>query len=47
MLFIYAAGFSLNLLTLFAIVLVIGTVVDNATVDALGGLTPARSPCSS
>lgn len=30
--FIYAAGFSLNLLTLFAIVLVIGTVVDNAIV---------------
>lgn len=30
--FIYAAGFSLNLLTLFALVLVIGTVVDNAIV---------------
>lgn len=30
--FIYVAGFSLNLLTLFAIVLVIGTVVDNAIV---------------
>lgn len=30
--FIFAAGFSLNLLTLFAIVLVIGTVVDNAIV---------------
>lgn len=30
--FIYAAGFSLNLLTLFAVVLVIGTVVDNAIV---------------
>ncbi|MGM9733627.1 MAG: efflux RND transporter permease subunit, partial [Prevotella sp.] len=30
--FIYAVGFSLNLLTLFAIVLVIGTVVDNAIV---------------
>lgn len=30
--FVYAAGFSLNLLTLFAIVLVIGTVVDNAIV---------------
>ncbi|MGN0053698.1 MAG: efflux RND transporter permease subunit [Bacteroides sp.] len=30
--FIYAAGFSLNLLTLFALVLVIGTVVDNSIV---------------
>lgn len=30
--FLYLAGFSLNLLTLFAIVLVIGTVVDNAIV---------------
>ncbi len=30
--FIYAAGFSLNLLTLFALVLVIGTVVDDAIV---------------
>ncbi|MGN1225648.1 MAG: efflux RND transporter permease subunit [Candidatus Cryptobacteroides sp.] len=30
--FIYLAGFSLNLLTLFAIVLVIGTVVDNSIV---------------
>lgn len=30
--FLYAAGFSLNLLTLFALVLVIGTVVDNAIV---------------
>ena len=29
---IYAAGFSLNLLTLFALVLVIGTVVDNSIV---------------
>ena len=28
----YVAGFSLNLLTLFALVLVIGTVVDNAIV---------------
>src|SRR5574344_1166058 len=30
--FIYIAGFSLNLLTLFALVLVIGTVVDDAIV---------------
>ena len=30
--FIYAAGFSLNLLTLFALVLVIGTVVDDSIV---------------
>ncbi len=30
--FIYAVGFSLNLLTLFALVLVIGTVVDDAIV---------------
>ena len=30
--FIYVAGFSLNLLTLFALVLVIGTVVDDAIV---------------
>lgn len=30
--FIYAAGFSLNMLTLFALVLVIGTVVDDAIV---------------
>ncbi len=30
--FIYAMGFSLNLLTLFALVLVIGTVVDDAIV---------------
>ena len=30
--FIYIAGFSLNMLTLFALVLVIGTVVDNAIV---------------
>ncbi len=30
--FIYLAGFSLNLLTLFALVLVIGTVVDDAIV---------------
>lgn len=30
--FMYVAGFSLNLLTLFALVLVIGTVVDNAIV---------------
>lgn len=30
--FIYLAGFSLNMLTLFALVLVIGTVVDNAIV---------------
>ncbi|MFI3289991.1 MAG: efflux RND transporter permease subunit [Rikenellaceae bacterium] len=30
--FIYAIGFSLNLLTLFALVLVIGTVVDDAIV---------------
>lgn len=30
--FLYAAGFSLNMLTLFALVLVIGTVVDDAIV---------------
>lgn len=30
--FIYAAGFSLNLLTLFALILVIGTVVDDSIV---------------
>lgn len=30
--FLYAAGFSLNLLTLFALVLVIGTVVDDSIV---------------
>ena len=30
--FIYAAGFTLNMLTLFAIVLVIGTVVDDSVV---------------
>ena len=30
--FIYAIGFSLNMLTLFALVLVIGTVVDDAIV---------------
>ena len=30
--FLYVAGFSLNLLTLFALVLVIGTVVDDAIV---------------
>lgn len=30
--FIYAAGFSLNLITLFALVLVIGTVVDDSIV---------------
>ncbi len=30
--FIYAAGFSLNLLTLFALVLVIGTVVDDSII---------------
>ena len=30
--FIYVAGFSINLLTLFALVLVIGTVVDDAIV---------------
>jgi HAE1 family hydrophobic/amphiphilic exporter-1 len=30
--FIYLAGFSINLLTLFALVLVIGTVVDDAIV---------------
>ena len=30
--FIYAAGFSLNLLTMFALVLVIGTVVDDSIV---------------
>ena len=30
--FLYVAGFSLNLLTLFALVLVIGTVVDNSIV---------------
>lgn len=30
--FMYAAGFSINLLTLFALVLAIGTVVDNAIV---------------
>mgnify|MGYP000029550065 CR=1 FL=1 len=30
--FLYAAGFSINLLTLFALVLAIGTVVDNAIV---------------
>ena len=30
--FLYAAGFSLNMITLFALVLVIGTVVDNAIV---------------
>lgn len=32
--FLYAAGFSLNTLTLFALVLVIGTVVDDAIVVA-------------
>lgn len=32
--FMYVAGFSLNLLTLFALVLVIGTVVDDAIVVA-------------
>lgn len=30
--FLYVAGFSLNMLTLFALVLVIGTVVDDAIV---------------
>ena len=30
--FLYVAGFSLNMITLFALVLVIGTVVDNAIV---------------
>ena len=30
--FIYAVGFTLNMLTLFAIVLVIGTVVDDSVV---------------
>lgn len=33
--FLYAAGFSLNMLTLFALVLVIGTVVDDAIVVGL------------
>lgn len=37
--FMYAAGFSLNLLTLFALVLVIGTVVDDSiiVVEAITG----------
>ena len=30
--FLYAVGFTINLLTLFALVLVIGTVVDDAIV---------------
>ena len=37
--FMYAVGFSLNLLTLFALVLVIGTVVDDSIVVGEAVLT--------
>ena len=49
--FLYIAGFSLNTLTLFALVLVIGTVVDDAIVVAeavqtkLDRPTPLAPPC--
>lgn len=41
--FLYVAGFSLNLLTLFALVLVIGTVVDDAIVVPEAVWTICRS----
>lgn len=41
--FLYVAGFSLNLLTLFALVLVIGTVVDDAIVVVEAVWTICRS----
>lgn len=40
--FMAVAGFSINLLTLFALVLVIGTVVDDAIIGRRGGAGTLR-----
>lgn len=45
--FIYVAGFSLNLLTLFALVLVIGTVVDDSIVVVEAVQTKLSQGCES
>lgn len=45
--FLYVAGFSLNLLTLFALVLVIGTVVDDAIVVVEAVQVKLDGGCSS
>jgi hydrophobic/amphiphilic exporter-1 (mainly G- bacteria), HAE1 family len=45
--FMYVAGFSLNLLTLFALVLVIGTVVDDSIVVAEAVQTKLSQGCGS
>lgn len=45
--FLYVAGFSLNLLTLFALVLVIGTVVDDAVVVVEAVQTKLDGGCRS